>query len=170
MIEVEIQGDREIVARFETLSPKVHLRVVKALHAVVARLEAYVKGGKLTGQALHVRTGALRRSIGGVVTESGDTIEGRVGIFGGPTLPYGRAHEFGFEGIVTVKEHLRHIKKQTGSFGRGEKRFATGVTTVRAHTAHLRIPERSFLRSALAELGPAATQVIADAVNEAVHA
>lgn len=164
MIEVEITGDREIAARFAGLTPKMHLRLVKAMHTMLPRLQAFVKAGKLSGQALHVRTGNLRRSISFTVQETGDDIVGQVGIFGGPTLPYGRAHEFGFEGTVSVKEHLRTI---TQAWGRPIEPVRA---TVREHTMRMHLPERSFLRSSLAEFRAAILEVLAQAVAEAVHA
>src|SRR5262245_20908179 len=112
---------------------------------ITRRIQAYVKGGKLTGQVLHVRTGALRRSIGGQVEDVGGEVVGRVGIFGGPTEPYGRAHEYGVSKTVSVKEHFRTIKE---AFGRP---IAPTAVRVREHTMKLNLPERSYLRSTLAE-------------------
>jgi hypothetical protein len=164
MIEVELRGDREVVARFQALSPKVHLRVVKAMNTALARLEAFVKGGKLSGQVLHVRTGALRRSITFKVDETTDVITGQVGVFSGPTVSYGKAHEYGFDGVVSVKAHLRTIKQ---AFGRP---IEPTVVPVREHSMTLHLAERSFLRSTLAEFRAAVLQLFAEAVHEAVHA
>lgn len=164
MIEVELRGDREVVARFEALSPKVHLRVVKAMNATLARLSTFVKAGKLHGQVLHVRTGALSRSITFKVDDTGDVITGQVGVFAGPTISYGRAHEFGVEKTVTVKEHLRTIKQAWG------RAIEPKAITVRAHTMKMNLPERSFLRSSLREFREAIVGVVAQAVHEAVHA
>ncbi len=164
MITVALLGDQALEAKFTRLGPDAHLRIVKAMRTVMLRLQAFVKSGKLTGQALHVRTGALRRSIGERVEDTGAEVAGKVGIFSGPTLPYGRAHEFGFSGTVTVSEHLRQVKQ---AFGRP----ITPVTaTVRSHTRRMHLPERSFLRSALQEFGPAVEQALAVALREAVEA
>jgi hypothetical protein len=165
VIEAQLIGEREILARFNDLSPKVHLRLVKAMRTIVIRLQSFVKGAKLSGDPLKNRTGNLRRSIGEAVSDDNrDEVVGKVGIFTGPTLVYGRAHEFGFEGIVTVREHLRTVKQ---AFGRS---IAPVTATVHSHSRHMHLPERSFLRSSLRELGPAIEEVLSTALREAVRA
>jgi phage gpG-like protein len=109
------------------------------------------KQDKLTGQVLNVRTGRLRRSITQRVEEEGGSVVGYVGT----NVKYARAHEFGFTGNVTVREHLRRTK--------GGKE-----ATVRAHSRNMHLPERSFLRSALKDLQPAIRQDIRGGISEAV--
>jgi hypothetical protein len=163
-ITTELIGDRELVARFGELAPKVHLRLVKAMQRLTFRLQSLVKGAKLSGQVLHVRTGHLRASIGAQVSDTTDTVTGTVGIPTGPTLGYGRAHEFGFEDVVTVREHLRQVKQ---AFGRP---IAAVSATVRSHQRTLHLPERSFLRSAFRENRDAVVAVLQGELQEAVRA
>lgn len=161
MISAELRGDTEIVARFDALTPAVHLRLVKTMQELLIRLQEYIRGAKLSGQVLHVRSGNLRRSIGTSLVEEGDRITGKVGIFSGPTLPYGRAHEYGVDTTVNVSEHLRHVKQVFG-------RPVEATQTVRAHTRHMKLPERSFIRSTMREMGPAAVELINQILRDAV--
>jgi len=163
VIQVEVIGDREVVARIGRVGPKVHLQLVKAMQRLMIRLQAYVKGAKLSGQLLHVRTGAGRRSVAVRVEETPGEVAGSAGVFGGPTLPYMRAHEYGFSGAVTVKEHLRRVKQ---AFGRPIDPVEARVSS---HTRQLSLDERRWLRSALDEFGPAMGQVLAETVQEAVQ-
>ncbi len=160
----QLIGDRELVAKFGQLSPKVHLRLVKAMHAAMTRLQAYVQSAKLSGQVLHVRTGAGRRSVGEFVEDLAEEVLGKVGIPSGPTLVYMRAHEFGFDGTVSVKEHLRRIKE---AFGRP---IPPTDVTVGAHTRTMHLAERRWLRSAFDEFRDAIRAVLQQAVSEAVRA
>jgi phage gpG-like protein len=124
-----------------------HLRVREAAAATVGRLTlkllARVKADKLSGQVLKNRTGRLRRSVNAKVDDLGAVVRGQVGT----NVAYAAAHEYGFTGEVTVKGHLRTIKQ---AFGKALKEPVTFA--VPAHARHVTLPERSFLRSALADM------------------
>lgn len=102
--------------------------------------------GKYQGQVLGVMTGRLRRSITHKVTESVVGVEGVVGT----NVEYAAIHEYGWEGVQTVKEHLRKTK-------------SGNTATVRAHARSVKLPERSFLRSALREMRPTIDRAFRDA-------
>lgn len=154
--------DEALIATLRGYPQRLVDRLFLALQRVTIKLQAHVKEDKLTGQVLHVRTGTLRRSINRRVWVGSNSINGAVGT----NVEYAAAHEFGFRGVVTVKEHVRRIfaAKRTSS----RKRQLLGVTTVRAHTAHLNLPERSFLRSALRELQEYVTTEIKRAATGAL--
>ena len=149
MIAITLTGDRAVVARLDRLRVRLPERVVQEVQAQTIGLAGYVKREKLSGQVLKNRTGTLRRSINARVTQTATAVSGSVGT----TLRYAGAHEHGFDGIVTVRAHLRRLKS-----GR--------TTTVRAHSMQMHLPERSFLRSALHELAPG----IQTAIDQAVAA
>jgi phage gpG-like protein len=97
-------------------------------------------------------------------------IVGRVGI----KLSYAAAHEFGFNGNVQVKAHQRRLnlaktlvemKDAKGASFRKRIDTWTGVAQVKAHRRNMNLPERSFLRSALAER----KQAIQDAIRGAIE-
>jgi rare lipoprotein A (peptidoglycan hydrolase) len=91
---------------------------------------------------------------------------GKVGI----KLSYAAAHEFGFKGTGTtmVREHLRRLKIARGMRrGRLVVKSHDGVATVHAHSRRWRVdlPERSFLRAALAERAEAIEDAIMGAIE-----
>jgi len=149
MIKGVVVGGEAVAARFnampDALQARLRVLVTKATIGVQRRAKE-----KLNGEVLNVRTGRLRRSITQRVTESAGKVEGIVGT----NVEYAHAHEFGFQGNVTVKEHLRRLKAS----GR--------QAIVRAHSRNVNLPERSFLRSALRELEPEIIESLHDVVKE----
>ena len=117
--------------------------VMTAITKLTIKLQGMVKEQKLSGQVLKVRTGNLRRSINQRV----DVEEGRgpVGTVG-TNEKYARPHEMGFKGEVQIREHLRTVRQAWG------RPIEPVQVTVKAHTVRVNLPERSFLRSALAEI------------------
>ena len=132
MISGFVTGDAAVIARFQALPGTMRAAVVDALKREWFRVQALVVTSKLSGDPLRRRTGVLASSInvGGPQTatafeDAGTTITARIGT----RVRYGAVHENG--GTFQIPEHGRmgHI--------------------VRAHTATF--PQRSFLRSTLAE-------------------
>lgn len=150
-IEGIVVGDREVVARFARIVPAVRLVTVGILTRLALRIVRTVKADKLSGQVLRNRTGHLRQSVTHVVSDTPDVIEARVGIFQGPTVIYGRAHEYGFQGVVSVRAHVRTIRE---AFGRP---IPPTVVAVGAHARTMHLPVRSWLRSTLDEYRPVIT-------------
>lgn len=142
-----------VVAMLKGFRGRFKQRLIRALNQLTIEVQRSVKENKLSGQVLHVRTGTLRRSINRKVEEKGSTISGVVGT----NVRYAAAHEYGFVGVVTVKEHLRREKLVTKKikFQPGKNLLRTTVknsgfsSIVRAHTRKINLPERSFLRSTL---------------------
>jgi phage gpG-like protein len=161
MIQGWLVGDDKLVARLQAMPGGVHDSLVRRVTRLRLQLEGRVKD-KLSGEVLQVRTGTLRRSITGEVLDSQTEVTGIVGT----NVPYAAAHEYGFHGTETVKEHLRTITK---AFGKEIK--AGSVTfTVRSHSRKVDLPERSFLRSALAEMDEQIKTELAEAVREGMNA
>lgn len=156
MIRGMIVGDRETIAKLGKAKDRARDGVRKSVARLTLELLRKVKAEKLSGQVLNVQTGRLRRSITQRVTDSGSTITGIVGT----NVEYARTHELGFKGVMTVKAHLREIKKAWG------KPLKAKLTVpVRAHTRQVELPARSFLRSALADMEPK----IRDELREALR-
>lgn len=133
-----VVGTESVASRFLSLRPRIKAQVSETVRRLTIGLQAHVKADKLSGQVLKNRTGTLRRSINSRITDSGESVIGSVGT----NISYARIHEYGFNGTVTVREHLR--KTQSGR-----------MATVRAHSMRMNIPKRSFLRSALDDMRPA---------------
>ncbi len=158
MISGWIVGDRELLARLEAMPGKVHDGLLRSVTRLSLQLEAKVKA-KLSDDVLHVRTGTLRSSIHSEVQDDPDSITG----IAGTNVPYAAIHEYGFQGVQTVKESLRTITK---AFGKDLKSPVT--FSVRAHSRNVNMPERSFLRSALREMEGQIKTSLAQAAGEAM--
>jgi phage gpG-like protein len=116
----------------------------------------------LTGRFLKVQTGRLRSSVQTRVFPRGKDWQGIVGT----NVRYGRAHEFGFRGTVTIPEHTRRI---TQAFGRRIRSGPVNVR-VRSHTMRLHLRERPWLRTALAESRADIARFFGQAIREAKKA
>lgn len=159
MLNAYLIGDAEVIRRLDALPERLRAELKVGIGRVALKLQREVVQQKLNGQVLKRRTGHLMNSIVQDVTENGAQIVGMV-TAGGPTAKYARAHEYGFTGTVTVKEHLRN---QTMAFG---KPIAPRQVTVRAHSMKMNLPERSFLRSALRDI--TASGLIRDEIDGAI--
>lgn len=159
MISGYVIGDKEVARRLRAIPDGVRSRLTDSIGRLVLRLQRKVVQDKLSGQALKVRTGTLRRSIDQRMVSDGTAISGVVST----NVKYAKAHEYGSHEAVTVKEHLRLVKK---AWGRELK--SPVWATVKAHTARQNMPERSFLRSALNDMQPEIIAGINQAVGEGV--
>ena len=119
------------------------------LQAAMADLAASIQDDKLSGQVLKVRSGRLRASITAEVSDDGESLSGTVG----SDVPYAAIHEYG--GTI--------VRRQAAAARRGRRPGGAGVTVE---------PERSYLRSALAEqaddIRDRLTQAILSAAQEAI--
>jgi hypothetical protein len=163
-VRITVVGAPEVAERLRRTGLTMAERLAPLMERLMIALRTTVAGGKLSGQVLKNRTGHLRASIAEQVTTDGTKVTGKVGIFSGPTLVYGRVHEYGFTGPVQVREHVRIISQ---AFGHP---IPDTATTVRAYVRQVNLPERSFLRSALAEQRDAIVAGIRAGLAEAVHA
>lgn len=170
-VRFEIIGEAEVTTALENLKDA-DRSLLEVVTRMTIELQRYVKDKKLNrsgggrggvseaGQQLAVRTGRLRRSITQRVTDGGQTITGIVGT----NVEYARAHEFGFQGAVTVKEHLRRV---TQAWGRPLK--TPVMATVREHTMQMNLPARSFLRSSLREMTPEIQKAILQSIDDRIY-
>ena len=153
MLKVTVTGDVQSARAIAQVQQRISTRLRDAIQRATLDLMAFVKGKKLTGQVLNVRTGRLRRSITQrVETEQGGRIVGLVGT----NVSYGRTHELGFKGKVPVRAHTRKV---------GGKRVP-----VRAHSRQMDIPKRPFLGPSLNEKMPVYRKWMADAIKGASRA
>lgn len=139
----DIQVDEtRVVARFDALPGSVHGELVKVVEVERLVLEALIKK-KLSGEVLNVQSGNLRRSVSSHTDDDGASVHG-VAIQSGD-VKYGARWEFGFSGSETVAAHTRTI---TQAFGRA---IAPSQVRVQTFTRTVDTPERSFMRSSLAD-------------------
>ena len=165
-------NDESLKARLAGYPARLQASVLRVVQRLAIEVQRSVKSDKLSGQALHVRTGTLRRSINQEVTASGGAVTAVVGT----NVRYAKVHEFGFDGNVSVKAHVRRNAQQLkaalrtrkdGSAYYSRNGMRDGSVPVRAHTRHMVVPERSFLRSTLREFKPKIVAEIEAAAKEA---
>jgi phage gpG-like protein len=153
-----ILGEDQVVKVLANVGRSGASRMRTTMETIGTVMEAYVKINKLSGQALHRRTGNLSRSITHRTGESGGAINAIVGT----NASYARAHEYGAHGVVNVPAYVR---MQTMAFGRP---MDPRQVTVRAHPMKQNIPEASFLRSTLRETKDASVGRIRKTMRELI--
>lgn len=158
MIDASVTGDERVIASIRSQYQKVITNVEQSIGRLTLKLLTRVKVNKLSGQVLNVRTGRLRRSITYVVNKTPSRITGIVGT----NVEYARAHELGFSGEVSVKAHLREIKKAWG------KDITPRTVEVRTHSRQVNLPAKSFLRSALSDMAPEIIQTLQQSVRQGI--
>jgi phage gpG-like protein len=160
MLKVQLVGDKELIIRLGKIPATMQAALLRAVSSLTLRLETLVKQ-KLTGQVLNVRTGALRRSIFSTVDSNVSGVIGRVASAG--DVKYAAIHEFGgttpAHDIFPVKASALHF------FMGGKEVFAKVV-----HHPGSRMPERSYLRSSLADMAPTIEAELRAAAVEGIHA
>jgi phage gpG-like protein len=153
-------GNDEVSRKLARLPDDVKQEVRGSIVRLALKIVAKIKAEKLSGQVLNVRTGTLRRSISHQIVDTPSALTATIG----SNLKYARAHEYGFKGAVTVREHLRTIKQAFG------KTLATPqAVLVSAHTRNMNLPERSFIRSALRDMEPEIIREISGAVSRGIR-
>lgn len=138
MINYHVDGDAKLSATVDRIDAEVRQSIASS----TLKLLIKVKREKLNGQVLNKRTGRLGRSITQKLIELSNGVAGIVGT----NVEYAPPHEYGFNGDVTVKAHLRMIKKAFG------KSISPKQVSIKTHTRKVNLPENSFLRSALEEM------------------
>jgi len=160
MLKVQLVGDKELIIRLGKIPATMQAALLRAVSSLTLRLETLVKQ-KLTGQVLNVRTGALRRSIFSTVDSNVNGVIGRVASAG--DVKYAAIHEFGGQtpahDIFPVNASALHF------FMGGKEVFAKVV-----HHPGSRMPERSYLRSSLADMAPTIEAELRAAAVEGIHA
>lgn len=162
MISIQIHGDRELIARLDALPEKMRKALAGKTRILAQALQDHVTEQKLSGQVLNIVTGKLTRSIDNRVEESGTAVKGFV--FSSGDVKYAARHEFGFDGPEEVSAHTRTIKQAFGRALSEPKTIAIRAFARQAHT-----PERSFMRSSLADMRGEIVEGLTQAIKEATR-
>jgi phage gpG-like protein len=160
MIKAVLVNAEGVVVRLQKLPEQLRGAVRRAVEAETIALARHVKEFKLTGQQLKTRTGTLRRSIAAATLLTGpDAVLGAVGT----NLVYAATHEYG----GTTRAHVIEARRKKAlAFAMGGK----DVVVRRVMHPGSRMPERSFLRSSLAERADDIRAALERAVAQAVQA
>lgn len=155
MISVTISA-ASALGHLGDLPPSLALRLAGVVATLAQRLYDRVEDN-LSGAVLQRRSGRLASNI----VQQVDGLSASVG-FDPAAVPYGAAQEFGAD----LRAHLIAVKNARAlSFVvAGKRMFAKHVMFPGAH-----LPERSFLRAALADLAPEIGGEISAAVVESVQ-
>ena len=156
MIVGTVVGGTEAGRSLASKAPRVRRTMSQSISRLTLLLVRRAKL-KLSDDVLNVRSGRLRRSINPRFEGLGSP---KPAGYVGTNVPYGRVHELGE--TVTVKQHLRLVRQAWGK----ELKFPVWAT-VPAHK--VTYPERSFLRTALADLEPDIRKELANALPEALR-
>lgn len=157
MITGRVTGDSAVLLQLRSRGLVLREQLRTTVQEQGIRLLRLVKL-KVSGPVLKNRSGTLRRKLNVRFTETANEILSTVGL----KLKYAATHEYGFDGIVSIRAHLRRV---TQVFGRP---LASPISvSVRAHTAHMKLPERSYLRSTLREEAPSIREAMRLAIGGA---
>lgn len=140
MITATVKTDR-VIERFNRLPEDMRNSLAHKMPEIGQYLANYVVQSKLDGQVLHVRSGNLRRSIAQQTDAEGSAVRTRVGVMSGPALAYAAIHEYG------------------ATFTRSVFWGRQGLPRTVVY------PERSYLRTSLADQRQAIAQKIREAVK-----
>jgi hypothetical protein len=155
-----MRGLDDLLNQLEATPSRVESRLAETAQAFGQELRDRA-AEKLAGDVLHRRSGRL---LGGLALSIGAS-EGQVAVrlqIDDAEVPYAAFQEFGFDGIETVRAHLRQIKQ---AFGRS---IESRQIEVRTHDRRVNYPAHSFLRSALEEMTADAISAARETVNDAV--
>lgn len=154
-VNFKIEGDSQLMSWLDGIGRKAQQNVADAVKRSGDDLAVRVQTTKLSGQKLNIRTGRLINSIRSDFTQDVNSATSVVST----DVPYAAVHEYGFQGVVTVRAHLRTM---TQAFG---KPVIPRKISVREHTMRMNLPQRSFMRSALED----AQQDFVDSITAALQ-
>jgi hypothetical protein len=155
MFSVSLDGAEALQARLDDLPLAVQAAVRAKAADLAERLRAHVVDDKLSGQVLRSKTGALAGSIGAEVAVEGDQVRARV--FSAGDLKYARIQEYG--GVTPAHQIVPSKARALAFIAGGAQVFARRVQ----HPGSV-IPERSYLRSSLADMAGQITAELKAAV------
>lgn len=157
-LTVRIESEA-VVAKLRAMDAAVRVALLRAVTEEAIRVQTRVRA-KLTGDVLKERTHHLHDSIHFNVTNDANGVIATVGT----DVVYAAIHEYGFTGTEQVREHIR---RQSVAFG---KPITPVEVSVRAHARKVNLPERSFLRSTLAEMATGIVERLEQAIGQVAAA
>jgi phage gpG-like protein len=158
MLNFSLEGAADLSARLAALPDDLRVALAEKMDALAQDIYAQVVGVNLNGGVLNTRSGLLRNSI---QLRRGDQDNAlSVAIASDGSAPYDAIHEYG--GKTAAHEIIPDKAKALAFLFNGKQAFARRVN----HPGS-QVPERSYLRSALADKSTEIRQAIAEAVAEA---
>ena len=157
MFQVDLRDD--FSASLAGVPDRVRQALSSKANVLAAALEAKIQQ-KLSGGVLNTRSGALASSIIATVDESSADVAVRIGTSG--DVKYAAIQEFG--GTISPHEIVPGKDKALAFVLGGKQVFAA-----RVNLPAVTMPERSYLRSSLAEMAVNITAEMSEAVVQAME-
>jgi phage gpG-like protein len=157
MLHFTLEGQAEFSARLAALPDDLRAALAQKIDALGQDLLAQIVGVNLNGGVLNARSGALRNSIH-LRKQNQDALAIEIGSDG--SAPYDAIHEYG--GKTAAHEILPAKAKVLAFASAGKQAFARRVNHPGSH-----IPERSYMRGALAEKSAEIREALSAALAEA---
>jgi phage gpG-like protein len=138
-----------------------HIRAALAAKAgtLAAELQAKIQQ-KLSGDVLQMRSGALAGSIGVTIDETSTGVAVRIAT--SPDVKYAAIHEFG--GTIPPHQLVPDKARALAFIVGGKQAFAA-----RVNLPAITMPERSYMRSSLAEIADEIRDEFAAVIFDAAH-
>jgi phage gpG-like protein len=155
MLQLSLEGQAELAERLGKMPDRLRAALAEKLDALAQSLFAQVVGN-LSGSVLNTRSGALRDSIRMQASQQDGAIG--VEIFSDGHVPYAAIQEHG--GKTAAHEILPDKARVLAFAMNGKQAFARKIQ----HPGS-QIPERSYLRSALADQGDDIAQGLTNVVT-----
>lgn len=164
LVSVEVVGDRELVARLAAM-PVAVLEMLKVkVKTLAIDLEGYIKVNKLDGQVLNRVTGALSRSINNRVDAVAGAVWGLV--FSAGDVKYAAIHEYG--GVIHSPGGTAYFMKEDG-MAQFVSNAAAKDDMLRTKPHNITMPERSFMRTGLADKAASISLGMKEAIIQGIQ-
>jgi len=158
MLTFTLDGAAGLSDRLAALPDDLRVALAEKMDALAQDVYAQVVGVNLNGSVLNARSGALKNSVQWRRDAQDKTLSIEISTDG--SASYDAIHEYG--GKTAAHDIIADKAKALAFLFNGKQFFARSVK----HPGS-QIPERSYLRSALAEKSPDIRQAIADILAQA---
>jgi hypothetical protein len=152
--------DQEVLVNLESIPKKIHAAIEAKLDEQVALLREKVVEN-LSGKVLNSKSGALIEALVSGVEKIGSGLIGFVAVESTDqkVQAYAMAHEYGGKGSYEIVPVNKRVLRFVGK---------NGDIIFVPYVYHPPMPERSYLRSALAEMAPEIEAALRDAIRDAL--
>lgn len=146
-------------AALGAMPERIRAALVAKADVLAAKLQAKIEQ-KLSGEALQMKSGALAGSIGVTIEETSGGVAVRLAT--SADVKYAAIHEFG--GVIPPHEIVPDKAKALAFLVGGKQAFAA-----RVNLPAIAMPERSYMRTSLAEMADDVRDELAATAIEAIQ-
>lgn len=146
-------------AALGAMPERIRAALVAKAGVLAAKLQAKIEQ-KLSGEVLQMKSGALAGSIGVTIEETSGGVA--VGLATSADVKYAAIHEFG--GVIPPHEIVPDKAKALAFLVGGKQAFAA-----RVNLPAIAMPERSYMRTSLAEMADDIRDELAATAIEAIQ-